>query len=31
MEVRSRGPLGDAEEQPDLPMPEAFNVMEEDY
>jgi len=29
MEVRPGSPLGNTEEQPDLPMPEAFDVMEE--
>lgn len=30
MKIRSGGALRDAEEQPDLPMPEPFDVMEED-
>ena len=29
MEIRPGSPLGNAEEQPDLPMPEAFDIMEE--
>ncbi len=31
MEIRSGRPLGDAEEQPDLTVPEAFDVVQQDH